>query len=173
MKSLFALLVLIMCQNAQAAGTAVYTEGNLLRATLNGASDSEDLYKALKIEKVEGRSDSAKIFSTGDQAVEIYCTASSLPFGTPFSCTLSIDLKKKSKTTFRYEDNGFLRASINDMADAGKLFNLLDLKNGNGRSGASKTFQSKDKKAEINCTKSSIPIGLPYGCTVSISTSSK
>lgn len=68
----------------------------------------------------------------------------------------------------KVEHTNFLRASINDVAEAKLLYEGLNVKETKGRSGSQKTYESTGNWLEITCTKSDMPIGLSYTCLVSL-----
>lgn len=72
-----------------------------------------------------------------------------------------------------YEENNKVIASLDAHTDAKKLYTVLKVSETEARSGKVKVFNSTDKKATIYCYKSKIPVGLPYGCTLSIDIKNK
>ena len=154
----------MFCSIFAFAKTSVYRDTNYIRATLNDENEAKTLYESMNIYVLNGKSSYAKVFRTNDEIAEIYCTKSKLPFGIQNSCTISINIKDKVKTTPVYDDDNGLHVSLN--SDAKELYDALDLSTNNGKSGIVKVFTTSDEKAEIYCYKSSIPIGIPYGCTI-------
>lgn len=114
-------------------------------------------------------SGTSKFFYTKDQKTSIYCTRSKMPTKPVHSCTFSILYAGAiSEETPVFRENGYLHASINHPAEAELLFKALNFDNNDGRSGSAHFFYTKDRKASVYCTESSIPSEVIYGCRISI-----
>lgn len=163
-------LLLSLTAFAATGPTAVYQDGDFLRASVNNPNDARTLFEALNLESASGRSGSAKVFQTSDKKAEIYCTQSQIPVGNKFACTISIMTAEMNGTTAVYNENDRLVASMNSVEESKLLFDALaSLPGSDGRSGQTRLYQTSDLKAEISCFKSSAPIGRAYGCALSIS----
>lgn len=167
---LVSLLTLLVASFAQAE-TRVYRDGDFVKAAINDSADAAALYDALSLEEFKGRSGTSKMFKTADGKAEVYCSKSSIPNGMPYVCTVALNVKKNKKvktTTMVYLDEGTWRASINAPSESKALYDALNIKEFEGRSGYARVYQTADLFAEIYCTESKLPVGLKNGCTVSI-----
>ena len=169
MKSLFIATFVLVNTTLALAQTKVYDDGTKLNAIFQSEDESKEIYDGLDVEEINGRSGTAKFFITKDNVASIYCTHSKIPMGIQYSCTFSIAYGQPSSVkTPVFKENDSLHASINDLDDAKNLYDLLNLSSANGRSGNAHFYYSEDRKASVYCSKSNIPVGIPYGCRISI-----
>lgn len=81
-----------------AADAIVYTcsitiaPSQITRGRVNfGGSAAEALYAALAVEEFSGFISDSKVFASWESSVELYCSKSDIPNGSPYFCTLSLN----------------------------------------------------------------------------------
>ncbi len=167
-QAIILMLAALSSVTALATDTAVYEDGDFVRASIHSAVDARDLFDGLNLDEMMGRSGNAKVYRTSDEKVEVSCTKSTIPGGMPYVCTVSIKTKREAGPTTVWKEGSQWKASIISLNDAKVLYEALLFNELDGRSGTSKAFGTKDKKAAIYCTKSKIQVRTPFACTVSI-----
>lgn len=131
------------------------------------------LYNSLMLAEQNGRSGLARVFRTADGILEIYSTMSKIPGNpAPFVSTITVkylEIAQRVKATTRvFQGENHLSVYLINESEAQALYEALNVVIQDGRSGYSKSIKTDNDMIELSCTKSKIPGGLTYGCTLHI-----
>ncbi len=66
-----------------------------------------------------------------------------------------------------YQENGRLSARL-DNQDSQRLYGILGVVSGSGRSANAKRATTQDGAVDVNCNANTLGVGVPYGCTVTV-----